>query len=516
MNRLHETELGHTAGASESDPHPVRNSSVAAGRPSKPSRIIAPGRNIWRIEQATRAAVLVDADAYYRCLEQSLLMARRSIWVLGWDFNGRISLRPDEGANSETLGSLLRGLVEKHEELEIRLLIWDLGAIYSQKRLTLSLDEEWSNHPRIHLRLDNKHPLRASHHQKLVCIDDTVAFAGGIDLTIKRWDTSEHLAGHPARTEPDGTLYAPVHDIQMAVEGDAAVALGDLARQRWHVATGEEHGPAHLDAECWPAGLVPDLVDTKVAIARTRPAQSGRATRREAALLNHDALTSARHSIYIETQYFASSAIGRILANRLKEKDGPEIVILVTESARGVFERFVMGGNRDRLIRRMRKADRFGRLRVMYAVVPGRDDKECEVLIHSKLVIVDDRFLRIGSSNLNNRSEGLDTECDLAVEAKDQDQRRAIASLRDRLLAEHLESTPEAVRSTVEEEGSLVRAIDRLNTQARGLREFKVGSGGTGLLFGTGLLDPKRPYWPLQWLFQRFRQWAHRVSGGFS
>ena len=515
MNRLHETQLDQIAGAFKSDPHPVRNSSIAAGQPSNTSRILAPGRNIWRIEQATRAAVLVDADAYYRCLEQSLLMARRSIWILGWDFNGQISLHPDDGPNPETLGSLLRSLVEKHEHLEIRLLIWGLGAVYSQKRLNLFLDEEWSHDPRIHLRLDNKHPLRASHHQKLVCIDDSVAFAGGIDLTIKRWDTSEHLAGHPARTEPDGTPYAPVHDIQMAVEGDAAMALGDLARQRWHVATGEEHGPAHADAERWAAGLVPDLVDMEVAIARTWPARSGRPARREAALLNHDALTSARRSIYIETQYFASSAIGRILANRLKEKGGPEIVILVTESARGVFERFVMGGNRDRLIRRLKRADRSGRLRVMYAVVPGKDEEQ-EVLIHSKVVIVDDRFLRIGSSNLNNRSEGLDTECDLAVEAKNNDESRAIASLRDRLLAEHLGSTPEAVRSTVEREGSLVQAIDRLNIQARGLREFKVGRGGIGSLFGTGLLDPKRPYWPMQLLFWRVRQWAHRVSDRFS
>lgn len=310
---------------------------------SETQRIIAPGRNVWRVEPAARVAMLVDADAYYKRLDQCLRMARDSIWILGWDFSGRISLHPYEGANSETLGQLLRRVVEQNEKLEIRLLIWGLGAIYSQKKLNLSI-EEWADHPRIHLHLDSKHPLRASHHQKLVCIDDTIAFAGGIDLTVKRWDTNEHLADNPARIDPDKASYAPTHDVQMAVEGEAAQALGDLARERWRIATGEEIGPSRADSECWPSGLVPDLVNTDVAIARTTPARFGRGARREAARLNRDALNGAGRSIYIETQYFASSEVGRILAGRLKESDGPEVVIVVTESARGVFERLVMGG----------------------------------------------------------------------------------------------------------------------------------------------------------------------------
>lgn len=500
-----------SAGAAGQRRWPAENSGGA--EPRLHPRIFLPGRNVWRIEEATRAAVLVDADCYYRHLEQALLLARRSIWILGWDFNGRICLRPDCEASSLTLGNLLRSIVEQHEELEIRLLIWNLGSIYSQKKLNLSLDEEWADHPRIHLRFDSKHPLRASHHQKLVCIDDTVAFAGGIDLTVKRWDTSEHLTSQPARSEPDGTPYPPVHDVQMAVEGDAARALGDLARERWRVATGEEHSSTRPLGQCWPAGLIPDLLDTDVAIARTWPRHRGHAAKSEVALLNQDALKSARQFIYIETQYFASSGIGRILAKRLKEKDGPEVMILVTESSRGLLERFVMGGNRDRLIRRLKRADRFNRLRVMYAVV-AEGDRECEVLIHSKVMIVDDRFLRVGSSNLNNRSEGLDTECDLAVEAGDEHQRKAIAGLREALLAEHLGSTPQAVSAAIKDEASLVRGVDRLNTNHRGLREFKIGPGRTGLLVGTGLLDPKRPYWPLQWLVRRLKSWAERVSGG--
>ncbi|HWK65022.1 MAG TPA: phospholipase D-like domain-containing protein [Rhizobiaceae bacterium] len=477
------------------------------------ARILALGRNAWRIERATRAAILIDADCYYRRLEQALLLARRSIWILGWDFNGRISLRPDCWPAPRSLGNLLRGMVEQHQELEIRLLIWSLGSLYSQKKPNGSTDEEWADHPRIHFRLDSKHPLRGSHHQKLVCIDDGLAFAGGIDLTVKRWDTSDHLAAQPARCEPDGTPYAPVHDVQMAVEGNAARALADLARERWCAATGEACTPIEPVSQCWPSALVPDLLNLDVAIARTWPGLPGHGAAREVAQLNQDALRSARRVIYIETQYFASSRIGRILASRLREKEGPEIVVVVTETSHGLLERFVMGGNRDRLIRRLKKADRFGRLRVMYAV-QANAGKECEVLIHSKVMIVDDSFLRVGSSNLNNRSEGLDTECDLAVEAENEHQSKAIAGLRERLLGEHLGCTPQSVHAAIEDEASLVRAIDRLNTNPRGLREFKIRPGRTGLLLGTGLLDPKRPYWPLQWLVKRIKFWVERVSGG--
>ena len=119
------------------------------------------------------------------------------------------------------------------------------------------------------------------------------------------------------------------------------------------------------------------------------------------------------------------------------------------------------------------------------------------MLIHSKLIVVDDVFLRVGSSNLNNRSIGLDTECDLAIEAEDEATRRTIASLRNRLLAEHLRRDADEVAQAIAEEGgSLVRAVDRLNYCARGLRSFEAmtDDGPTSPVVGTRLLDPKRPF----------------------
>jgi phosphatidylserine/phosphatidylglycerophosphate/cardiolipin synthase-like enzyme len=176
-----------------------------------------------------------------------------------------------------------------------------------------------------------------------------------------------------------------------------------------------------------------------------------------------------------------------------------------------LVERWVMGANRDRLARRLKKADRFDRLRIVHAVVPAKEG-EREVFIHSKVVIVDDEFLRVGSSNLNNRSTGLDTECDLAIEAANETTQRAIARVRSRLLGEHLDVAPEAVDAAVAREGSLIRAIDSLNRNPRGLRRLPDADpeGPTRSFPGTRFLDPKEPFRPLRFLRRESRA---RLSG---
>jgi uncharacterized membrane protein YdjX (TVP38/TMEM64 family) len=62
---------------------------------------------------------------------------------------------------------------------------------------------------------------------------------------------------------------------------------------------------------------------------------------------------------------------------------------------------------------------------------------EQPVRIHSKLMIVDDQFLHVGSANINTRSMRFDTECDIVIEARDDRARRRIAALRTDLAREH-------------------------------------------------------------------------------
>jgi phosphatidylserine/phosphatidylglycerophosphate/cardiolipin synthase-like enzyme len=339
----------------------------------------------------------------------------------------------------------------------------------------------------------------------MVCIDDSLAFVGGIDLTVQRWDTSRHAADDPVRLRNDGSIYDPVHDVHMLVDGQVARRIAELAHQRWTLAVGKHVALAPDREALWPPDLAPDFIDTPVAIARTYPAWGAYPPVREAAALTLDALSAARRTIYIESQYMTAPAIGDVLERHLANLHGPEIIVVQTHESHGLAERLVMGANCDRLIRRLRKSDPGNRLRVYYPVVPGRNGGECQVLVHSKLIIVDDVFLRVGSSNLNNRSIGLDTECDLAIESTGDEVRRTITHLRDRLLAEHLASSPATVAETTEREGgSVIRAIDHLNTSKRGLRAFEAMSdhGPTWPALGTKLLDPLQPFEPL-WFLRR-------------
>ena len=472
----------------------VTNVTPARRAGGQAGRVLEPGRNCWRLAHAHRAKVLIDACNYYACLEQALRRARRSILIVGWDFDGRIQLCPNrEGC--PPLGKFLRELVEQRPELEVHVLVWSAAVVHAgSAAMPLLLGASWEDHPRITLRLDQHHPLYASHHQKLVAVDDAIAFVGGIDLTVERWDTCAHSHADRLRHGPDGSAYRPVHDVQMVVDGEAARCVAEVARERWRDAIGESLSVPDVDNDLWPADLAPDFTDVPVAIARTAPEWDGSPGVREVAALTDDILAAARTSIYIETQYFAADCVRSFLEQSLAAKQGPEIVVIVKQAADGKLEQLVMGNNRDRLIRDLRQADRHNRLRVFYPVVAG-DDEPCEVLVHAKVAIVDDEILRIGSSNLNNRSMGLDTECDLAIEAANDEMRHTIAGLRAQLLAEHLDCSPEEIAKAIAECGSLIRAIESCNRSTRGLRPFTETDldGPTDPITGTGLLDPKRP-----------------------
>ncbi|MFC5482724.1 phospholipase D-like domain-containing protein [Microvirga aerilata] len=341
--------------------------------------------------------------------------------------------------------------------------------------------------------MDGAHPPGAAHHHKIVVIDDAVAFCGGIDMTGDRWDTPEHRDNAPRRRRPfTRRAYGPWHDATTAVTGPAAKALGDHARERWRHASGEVLVPPPAGSDPWPEGLPIDMDDVAVGIARTIPAYDTQAEVREVEALCVAAIAAARRSVYLESQYFASRAVAQAIARRLGEPDGPEFVIINPESAEGWLEEEAMGSARARLLTMLEHCDQFRRLRIYTPVTSG----EQPIYVHAKIMIVDDQLLRVGSSNLNNRSMGYDTECDLAFEA-DGDTRVAhvIRSFRAKLLAEHLGTSSEQVSAIVAERRSLIAAIELLSGPGRSLRAFvppKINDAEKALA-DHELLDPERP-----------------------
>lgn len=159
------------------------------------------------------------------------------------------------------------------------------------------------------------------------------------------------------RAEPSGAFLPPHHDAQLAVEGDAAATLGELFRNRWWRATGHQLRTGSRGTDRWPTTLMPDLIDIKVAIARTEPAHPGAKEVREIEKLFRDSIAAAKRWIYIENQYLTSAAVGEALAKRLREPDGPEIVIVVSQASYGWLEGATMDVLRWRLLKDLTAAD---------------------------------------------------------------------------------------------------------------------------------------------------------------
>lgn len=470
--------------------------------------LFEPAKNCWRVTRADRLAFLVDGAAYFSAFRAAAIRAERSITMLGWDFDTLVPLMSDDAPDDgypRTLLAFLNALCKRKPALSIYVLAWDFSLIYTFEREPMpAVNFGWRSHHRVHFALDGEHPVGASHHQKVVVIDDEVAFVGGMDLTFARWDTPEHRAGDPRRKTHDGTIARPMHDVQVAASGDTARALGDLFRSRWRTATGEElkapAPPRGAAPHPWPARLTADIERVDVAIARTVPAATPEERGiREIETLTLGAIAAAERTIFIENQYLTAGAVGHALARRLEEPDGPEIVLVLPRDQGGWLEQSSMGVLRERLLAKLRNSDRHGRLRAVYPTIPGLPPDQC-LGVHSKLLIVDDIFLKVGSANLSNRSMGLDTECDVAVLASGRDEgvSRAIGQLRSRLLAEHLGASPAAVESAFGETQSWVRAIDALRGGPRTLLPLTPGEEPPlHLAVMDGLVvDPERPIAP--------------------
>ena len=431
----------------------------------------------WRRETATRAGLIVDAKAYFEVGRKAMLKARKRIMLIGWDFDARIELGEERlPGEPRTLGEFVLWLVKRNPDLEVFLLRWNMGAVRTLFRgTTIFTLMRWMAHRRIHTRLDSAVTLGASHHHKIVVIDDCLAFCGGIDMTSNRWDTPEHRDGDPRRVGPGGSPYAPWHDATTILEGPVAAALGELSRKRWEAAGGHALEPVDCGADCWPEGIEAQFRDVSVAICRSRPEGDGNggAPVREIEATYLALIARARKYIYAESQYFASRRIAEAIAHRLEEPDGPEIVLVNPFKSQGWLEPVAMDTARARLYGALEHLDCHRRFRIYHPFTQAGEP----IYVHAKMTIVDDEVLHVGSSNLNNRSMRLDTECDVTLDATlpgNESAAPTIRALRDGLLAEHLGVTADAVAAAIDGKGSLIAAIEALRGEGRSLRPYEI------------------------------------------
>ena len=438
--------------------------------------------------------MLVDGEEYFDAFVRAAERAERSITILAWDFDSRMVLRYDaDNRPLETLGDFLNRLCREKPRLRIRILDWDFPMVYGTDReYSPIFGLTWKHHKHIDFRFDDTHPVGGSHHQKIVAFDDKVAFAGGQDLTNSRWDSPLHSADDPRRTFEEKS-YPPFHDAMIAVDDEAGRELAEIARHRWLAATGRTVKPVTTRGDPWAKDQRVDIEDVKVAIACTRPPADGCEGVHHVESLYLDMIASARDYIYIENQYFTSAKVGDALEKRLGDPKGPEIVLVTRLLSHGWLEENTMHVLRNRVVRNLRAADKHGKFHAYYPHVEGLCEGTC-LDLHSKVMIVDDEWLRVGSSNISNRSMGVDTECDVTLEALGAKKvRAAVRAFRDRLLAEHSGVEVKVLQSELKRAASIAAAVEKIGTPNRRLRTLEAPEVSAAMLAAASIGDMERP-----------------------
>jgi len=427
------------------------------------------GLTSWKTAKAGRAALLIDMEAYFDAAMDAMSRAKHCVHLLNWAFEANTLFHPQPGgggADSDRIGNFLIALA-KNPTIDVRLLCWKSAMpVAATQHFFPFVDRRYFAGTQVKFVLDGKLPLGACHHQKMIVIDDAIAFCGGGDIGPDRWDTPEHLDDNPRRekTRRDNKCFDSRHEVMGLVDGPAAAALGELFRDRWLRATGETVAPCPPVREPrWPGKVPPAFSDVAVGVSRTGAAWRTWPQVRENEALHVASIRAAKACIYMENQYFTSPLIAAELAMRLAEPAGPEVILVSTEHSPSYFDQITMDRTRLTFVKTLKSADRHGRFHAYSPVTTlGRT-----IIVHAKLTIIDDTLLRIGSANINNRSMGFDTECDLSFEAAGPGSaanRAEITRLRNKLLAHWLGCGDQPLEAAISKTGSVGEALESLRT----------------------------------------------------
>jgi phosphatidylserine/phosphatidylglycerophosphate/cardiolipin synthase-like enzyme len=384
--------------------------------------------------RGNRVEVLIDGSEALPAIAEAVSGARSHVHVAGWHVAPHFALV--RGERRRTVRDIL---AEAAERVPVRVLAWagaPVPVFHPTRPEVREARDALCQGTRIRCGLDSRERPMHCHHEKLVIVDDEVAFVGGIDLTDLAGDRYDE-PGHPDR----GAL--GWHDVATRLHGPVVGDVADHFGMRWHETTGET-----LAATVAPAQ--PEAGPHEVQIVRTVPEKVYDAVPRgDFRLLQAylRALRSARRLIYLESQFLWSPEIVAVLADKLRHPPADEFRMVIVLPSRPNDGADDTRGQLGVLV----EADGAGDRLLVCALYAHDGGDPSPVYVHAKVGIVDDRWLTIGSANLNEHSLFNDTEVNLVC--PDPDLARAT---RERLWAEHL-------GVSVEEAGADPRdVIDRL------------------------------------------------------
>ncbi len=416
--------------------------------------------------------VLIDGEEALTWIAAAIASARSYVHVAGWCVTPQFALT--EGERPAILRELLSSTAAR---VPVRVLLWGGAPLpfYPVSRHAVRrVRDELCRGNAIACALDtHERPLHC-HHEKLVIVDDEVAFVGGIDLTDFAGDRLDH-AGHPAR----GSL--GWHDVATVLRGPVVADVAQHFALRWSEVTGERLAPPSIPAA---AG------DAELQIVRTVPERIYRGLPNgEFSILESyaGALRSAERLIYLENQFLWSPEIVAILRDKLRNPPHERFRLLLVLPAKPNSGADDTRGQLAVLAEADAGANRMLAC-TLYAVGPNASDR---VYVHAKVGVVDDRWLTVGSANLNEHSLFNDTE--MNVVSRDPVLARAT---RLRLWAEHLELPAESLG------GDPATVIDEIwrPLAAEQLARRKAGAAPTHRLVGLAHVSrrSKRLLGPLQ------------------
>jgi phosphatidylserine/phosphatidylglycerophosphate/cardiolipin synthase-like enzyme len=413
--------LGKTIEAAVSAKHRRRLRRLGWERALEP-----PDHGLWAAgdpppRQGCSLDILIDGAQALAAIAEALQAARRFVHLTGWHLAPHFELVRGEPAVG--IGALLAELAER---IDVRVLVWagaPVPAFHPSRSEVREAMRTLTRQTRIQCRPDpREHPFHC-HHEKTICIDGELAFVNGIDLTDAAGDRFDSSA-HPARRRLGW------HDVGTRLRGPAVADVHDHFAGRWHALTGER---LERPDPPGPAG------DSTVQVVRTVAEDMyDEFPRGDFRILESymRALRGAQRLIYLENQFLWSPEIVAVLADKLRNPPRADFRLVLLLPAKANNGQDDTRGQLGVLV----EADDGGE-RFLAATIRSRTGgRDGPLYVHAKVGIVDDRWLTVGSANLNAHSLLNDTEMNVvtddAVLARD---------TRVRLWAEHLELDPAMV-----------------------------------------------------------------------
>jgi phosphatidylserine/phosphatidylglycerophosphate/cardiolipin synthase-like enzyme len=376
--------------------------------------------------------VLVDGEQALPAMVEAIKGARSHVSIAGW--HSSPDFQPTRGPDAQSLRELL---AEAAQRVPVRVLLWagpPVPAFEPTRGRARKARAEFMRDSKVQCVLDSRERTLHCHHEKLVIVDDEVAFVGGMDFTAMegdRHDSPQHPADRPIGW----------HDMTMKARGPVVADVARHFQRRWAEVAGEE----------LPTPKVPEPAGNHtVQFIRTVPertyefAPSGEFTILDAYMR---ALRSAERLIYLENQFLWSPEITETLISKLREPPDDRfriVLVLPRKPSNGADT------TRGQLGRLLDADDGAGRL-LAVTLTSHDGDNEVPVYVHAKVGIVDDRWMTVGSANLNEHSLFNDTEANLVtIDAELAKQTRL------RLWAEHLQ------RPVSEVDDEIDKVVDRV------------------------------------------------------